>query len=314
MLLESTTVALASCPDYSPASLDSVFDRLISSLNEMEDPAGLQVLLKPNLISAKRGPLACTEGAFILAVARWFKDKGARVTVGDSPAFGTATAVLDKIGVLENLRFLGVSVSDFTATRKLRLHSGVNAGMAVAALDCDLLVNLPRVKAHAQTRVTLAVKNCFGCLTGLQKPWWHMAHGGESGPFADLLVELLTVLPRTLTLVDGVRAMHGTGPLRGEVYPLDIVAGGMNPVAVDSALLSILNVVPHLSPLWQAAAEAGIPGSRLEELLFPLAAPAELLANDFIVPNDLNSIRFHPVSFVLSSVRRTLMVWKTKNR
>ncbi len=314
MLLESTTVALASCPDYSSASLAPAIDRLITSLDELGDPAGLQVLLKPNLISARRGPLACTEGAFILAVARWFIGKGAEVTVGDSPAFGTATAVLDKIGVLEDLRFLGVSVSDFTATRKLRLHSGVNAAMAVDALDCDLLVNLPRVKAHAQTRVTLAVKNCFGCLSGLQKPWWHMAHGGESGPFADLLVELLTVLPKTLTLVDGVRAMHGTGPLRGETYSLNVVAAGMNPVAVDSALLSILNVSPHHSPLWQAAAESGIPGSRLEELLYPLTAPAELQVNDFIVPNDLNSIRFHPVSFVLSSVRRTLMVWKTKNR
>ncbi len=311
MLLESTTVALAICPDYSSASLDPAIDRLITSLDELEHPAGLQVLLKPNLISARRGPLACTEGAFILAVARWFIDKGARVTVGDSPAFGTATAVLDKIGVLEDLRLLGVRVSDFTSTRKLTLHSGVRAAVAVDALDCDLLVNLPRVKAHAQTRVTLAVKNCFGCLSGLQKPWWHMVHGGESGPFADLLVELLAVLPRTLTLVDGVRAMHGTGPLRGEIYSLNVVAGGMNPVAVDSALLSILNVSPHHSPLWQAAVEGKIPGSLLKELLFPLATPAELRVNDFIVPNDLNSIRFHPVSFVLSSVRRTLMVWKT---
>jgi len=311
MLLESTTVVLASCPDYSSASLDPAIDQLITALDEPEHFTGLQVLLKPNLISARKGPLACTEGAFIAAVARWFLDKGAGVTVGDSPAFGTATAVLNKIGVLDDLRFLGVRVSDFTSTRKLTLHSGVRAAMAVDALDCDLLVNLPRVKAHAQTRVTLAVKNCFGCLSGLQKPWWHMVHGGESGPFADLLVELLAVLPRTLTLVDGVAAMHGTGPLRGEIYSLNVVAGGMNPVAVDSALLSILNVSPHHSPLWQAAAEAEIPGSRLKELLFPLATPAELQVNDFIVPNDLNSIRFHPVSFVLGLLRRTLMVWKT---
>jgi len=314
MLFESTTVALVSCPEYSSAVLTPAVDKVITALDELEHPPGLQVVLKPNLISAKRGPLACTEGAFIVAVARWFLDKGAKVCVGDSPAFGTATAVLDRLGVLEDLRYLGVSVSDFTSTRKLRLHSGIRAAMAEDALNCDLLVNLPRIKAHAQTRVTLAVKNCFGCLSGLQKPWWHMVHGGESGPFAGLLVELLAVLPRTLTLVDGVRAMHNTGPVRGESYPLNILAAGMNPVAVDTALLSVLNVAPHRSPLWQAAADAEIPGSRLAELSFPLATPAEVQVSDFRVPKSLKSIRFHPVSFAVSSVRRTLMIRKTRNR
>ena len=117
MLFESTTVALVSCPEYASAVLAPAIDRVITALGELEHPAGLQVLLKPNLISAKRGPLACTEGAFIVAVARWFLDRGARVTVGDSPAFGTATAVLDRLGILEDLRSLGVGVSDFTSTR-----------------------------------------------------------------------------------------------------------------------------------------------------------------------------------------------------
>ena len=314
MLFESTTVALVSCPEYASAVLAPAIDRVITALGELEHPAGLQVLLKPNLISAKRGPLACTEGAFIVVVARWFLDRGARVTVGDSPAFGTATAVLDRLGILEDLRSLGVGVSDFTSTRKIRLHSGIRAALAVDALDCDLLVNLPRVKAHAQTRVTLAVKNCFGCLSGLQKPWWHMVHGGASGPFAGLLVELLEVLPRTLTLVDGVRAMHVTGPVRGKIHPLNVLAASMNPVAVDRALLAVLKVDPRRSPLWQAAADAGIAGSRLADLTFPLAAPAELQANDYIVPDELNSIRFHPFSFIVSSVRRKFMVWKTGNR
>jgi len=108
-----------------------------------------------------------------------------------------------------------------------------------------------------------------------------------------------------------VRAMHCTGPVRGEPYSLNILAGGMNPVAVDSALLSVINVSPDQSPLWRAAAEAGIPGSRLAELSFPLAAPADVQANDFRIPKSLNPIRFRPLSFLLSSVRRKLMVRKT---
>lgn len=314
MLLESTTVALRPCRDYAATLLDAAIDEVIAAAGGMGRSGGLRVVLKPNLISAKRGPLACTETAFTCAVARWFVDRGARVTVGDSPAFGTATSVLERLGAVEKLQSLGVTISDFDSTGKLTLPSGVRASVAVDALDCDLLVNLPRVKAHAQTGVTLAVKNCFGCLTGLQKPWWHMVHGGASGRFADLLVELLTVLPRTLTLVDGVRAMHGTGPVKGDGYSLNLIAGGMNPVAIDTALLSVLNLSPRHSPLALAAARAGIPGSLPTDLSFPLSTPESLQVSDFIIPGHLSPIRFRPLSFILSAVRRKLTVLKTETR
>lgn len=314
MLLDSTTVALTYCRDYSPAFLEPCVDRLITATGRPEGLTGLRVMLKPNLISAKSGPLPCTEVAFLLSVARWFIDNGAKVTVGDSPAFGSATDVLTRLGVFDTLQFLGVEVSDFTSTRKFILPSGIKASVAVDALDSDLLVNLPRVKAHAQMRVTMAVKNYFGCLAGLQKPWWHMVHGGASGRFAELLVELLTVLPESLTLVDGIRAMHCTGPIEGEPYTLGVLAAGKNPVAVDTALLSVLHVSPQHSPLQQAAAHAGIAGSLLDGLSFPLSAPAELRVNDFSIPENLSPVRFNPFAFVLSSIRRKLMRIKAKSR
>lgn len=49
------------------------------------------VLVKPNLLTAT--PLACTSPVVVAAVCRWLLDQGARVRVGDSPGFGTATAV-----------------------------------------------------------------------------------------------------------------------------------------------------------------------------------------------------------------------------
>ena len=312
MQLDSPIVALARCSDYSPSSLDACVDQLITAVGRPERLTDLKVMLKPNLISAKHGDLPCTEAAFILSVARWFIDNGAKVTVGDSPAFGSATSVLARLGVLKDLQSLGVAVSDFDATRKLTLGSGVSATVAVDALDCDLLVNLPRVKAHAQMRVTMAVKNCFGCLAGLHKPWWHMIHGGPSGRFADLLVELLAVLPECLSLVDGIRAMHVSGPMHGRAYPLGIVAAGKSPVAVDTALLSVLGVLPDRSPQQQAAARAGIPGALLDNLFFPLSTPDELRVDNFLVPESLNPVRFNPFSFIYSSLRRKLILLKTR--
>jgi uncharacterized protein (DUF362 family) len=174
-------------------------------------------------------------------------------------------------------------------------------------MDCDLLVNLPRVKAHSQMRVTLAVKNYFGCLAGFHKPWWHMVHGGRGGRFSDLIVDILAVLPRSLSLVDGIVAMHKTGPVHGEPFPLGLIAGGTNPVALDTALLALLDIDLRQSPLWNAARQAGIQGTELEALVFPLAVPTDFAASDFIVPAQLEPIRFNLFRFCQNSIKRLLL-------
>ncbi len=306
MQLDSRTVVLARCGDYRAPRLEEILDETLTRIGCPADLATADVLLKPNLITARKGPLACTEGRFIVAAATCLLARGARVTVGDSPAFGTASGTLARIGILEELRKLGVGVSDFRRIRRVLLPSGARAGIAARALECDLLLNLPRVKAHAQTLVTLAVKNCFGCLVGLRKPWWHMAHGGSRGRFADLLLELLGVLPASLTLVDGIVAMHETGPVQGRPFPLALVAGGANPVAVDTALLAVLGLDPALSPLWQASQRAEMAGLHCRELVFPLLRPEEFRRQGFEVPAVLNPIRFSLLRFVRSMVRRLL--------
>ncbi len=304
---DPATVALVRCSDYHLPRLEETLDRVLDIIGCPRDLASCRVLLKPNLITARHGALACTEGCFILAAATCLLARGATVVVGDSPAFGTAGATLERIGILADLRRQGVAVSDFRRVRPVRLSSGIRAGIAARVLESDLLLNLPRVKAHAQTRVTLAVKNCFGCLVGLRKPWWHMVHGGPHGRFADLLVELPAILPPILTLVDGVVAMHETGPVRGRPFPLGLVAGGASPVAVDTALLAVLGLDPERSPLWRACRRAGLPGVRCDELRFPLQRPAEVRAERFILPPALNPIRFSLLRFFRSTLRRILL-------
>ncbi|MGD9949228.1 MAG: DUF362 domain-containing protein [Desulfobulbus sp.] len=303
-----TRVALYSQPSYENHSFETTIGQLLVSEFSGNRCRSASVLLKPNLITATNGQLACTNGHIILAVARYFKDLGANVAVGDSPAFGTARSVLRKIGVLPELERLGVRVTEFRQYLPLELPSGQRACIARPALECDTLINLPKVKAHSQMRVTLAVKNYFGCISGLHKPWWHMVHGGEQGRFADLLVELLSVLPQGFSLVDGMEAMHITGPIHGQPYALGLLAGGINPVAVDTGLLAILGVEPSLCPLWVAAREAGLPGTDPEQLLFTHDHPVALAAEKFLVPEALTPVRFNPFRFVKSSVQRMLTV------
>lgn len=304
MQLNSTTVALVAQSSYQQPYLDHAVERVLLSACDFGTLRTARVLLKPNLITARNGLLACTDGRFIEAVARWFLAQGAKVTVGDSPSFGSARQVLEAIGILAPLQSLGIPVQEFRSIREIILPCGQKAAMAAAALDCDLLVNLPRVKAHSQMRVTLAVKNYFGCLAGFHKPWWHMVHGGCDSRFSDLLVGILKVLPSSFSLADGIVGMHQTGPIHGEPFPLGLIAGSANPVALDTTLLALLGIDPVQSPLWMAACRAGIKGTDLTELMFPLAAPNELASSGFIVPVDLSSIRFNPCRFLMNSINR----------
>ncbi|WP_457573965.1 DUF362 domain-containing protein [Desulfolithobacter sp.] len=267
----------------------------------------LRVLLKPNLLTGRKGTLPCTEAAFILAVARWFLEQGARVSLGDSPAFGTASGVLAQLGILEKLRSLGVRVTDFRTVREVVLPSGVRAGIAAEALGCDLLVNLPRIKAHAQMCMTMALKNCFGCLVGMRKPWWHMRHGGDPGLFAHLLSELPAVLPDQIVVVDGITAMHTTGPIGGKPFPLHLVGGGRNPVAVDTALLAVTGVDPRDVPLWRTCHQQGLAATELATLHFPFYHPHELRVTGFVTPEQLNPVRFNPFRFMRNSLKRILL-------
>ena len=306
-----SSVALTACSGYEQTMLYQALDQVLEHTEPPITLRGAEILLKPNLISSKAGPLACTEGAVILAAARRYIDQGARVGIGDSPAFETAASVLKKLGLLEKLAHLGVHIRSFHQGISAELPGGGKAVLARAALECDLLINLPRVKAHAQARLTIAVKNYFGCLVGPRKAWWHMAYGGkqshENGGFFDRLIRVPAALPPSLSIIDGIVAMHRSGPVDGTAYPLAVLAASTDAVAADRALHAVLRVDPVDSPLMAACQRAGMAGANLAKISFPLAAPEDLQVDDFQVPDILNPVRFNPFRFLKSSIRRIVL-------
>lgn len=304
MDITSKRVFLEKCSQYDERRLTECLNTVTAPFMVNLNLRSARVLIKPNLISATHGTLPCTEGAFILAVTRLFIDQGANVRVGDSPAFGSAESVLGKLGILDCLKKLSVPVTNFTQAKAITLPSGIQAGLAVDALDCDLLVNLPRVKAHVQMRMTLAVKNYFGCLTGIRKPLWHMMYGGKKGGFAQYIVELLSILPNSLTIVDAITAMHKTGPIKGMPFNLGLVACSPNPVAIDRTFFEITGLDPSDGPLMKACLEADLTGTDITKLKYPLYAPQDVKVDNFEVPKELSPVRFNPFRFIKNSIKR----------
>ncbi|MDO5674042.1 MAG: DUF362 domain-containing protein [bacterium] len=299
-------IYLAAQADYNEQALAEKIQTLLEPVTA-SNLHSTKVLLKPNLLTATNSSLSCTDGRFIIAAARWFLDRGASVQVGDSPSFGSAASVLASMHAFTPLQAMGVRVVEFKKSRQVQLKHGIQVGLAQAALDCDLLVNLPKVKAHGQARLTLAVKNCFGCVAGFQKPWWHMLHGGKDGIFFDLLAGLLAHLPPSIHLVDGIIAMHKTGPMHGKPFQLGCMVCGTNPVAVDTVLLYILQVAAGKSPLWLAARRAGLAGTELDELILDRSRLDALRVDGFRIPGELNPVRFNPLRFLKNNGKRIIL-------
>lgn len=297
-------VGLLPCERYVRPVLKDAIDTLCRSMPFRLCP-GDRVMLKPNLVAAQRHEdLACTHPEFVAAAAEYFLDHGAVVGIGDSPAFGTAKRTMAVCGISRALAGLPVHQTDFKRTRKLRLPGGSLVTLAAEPLECDLLVNLPKVKSHVQMLVTLAVKNFFGLVAGWRKPWMHMHYGGQEQRFAAAIVDLLTVLPDTITLMDGITAMHGPGPINGPPFPLKLLAGAINPVALDSSLLEILKIDPSQSPLWRECRRRELPGCHLENISYPLENPAAWQTTGFILPSALQPIRFQPLHLCKGSLKR----------
>ncbi len=302
---------LAARAESPPASLEgpSLLDEIVSGILDAfisGSPAGQTVLVKPNLLKAGE-PLCATSPGMIMAICRQMLDRGARVTVADSPAFGNAEKVLCSLGILENLLKIGVHVCSLTRPVKVKLPCGIDAGISRKALDADLILNVPRLKAHCQMGVTCAVKNTFGTVTGFRKALSHTLYGRDPGLFAQMILEISQALPPMLSIVDALTIMHVTGPSGGRPFDLEIIAAGRNPVAVDTCMYRLLNLKPGNIPIWKQARRLGLKGAYMEEIAFTERKPGDFsLKGRVIMPERLEPVTFNPFRFLKGRAKSLL--------
>ena len=289
--------------DYSTEVLEPVIERMCELLELPSKVEGKKVLLKPNLLTAKPPAYSCTDPRFILCVARWFVEHGAEVYLGDSPAFGTTTGVLKSLGLIGELEKLDIKVADFSSIRKVEMENGGKLLIAKEALECDLLINLPKVKAHSQMYTTLAVKNLFGTVKGFHKAMLHVSHGDSYAQFSEMLLFLSNCFKDCITIVDGIEVIHKAGPIDGESLMAGIVAGGWNTMAIDVGLTTLLGLDQSQNPLIIEGQKKMIPGAFSHNIHYPLLSPEDFKIS-FCAPVSRKPISFHPLKLTLSMFKR----------
>lgn len=303
-------VALLKADDYDEASLRPLIWRILEEARLPLD-GGPKVLIKPNLILANE--LACANPQLTALACEWLLEKGAKVIVADSPAFGTARSVARAIGLAALLDKYGLEVRDFSSCRTISLPlpqstRPVKLGVAAEALDCDLILSIPRVKAHSQMRLTLSVKNCFGCVYGIRKAIAHLRFGKSVEFFSDCVAALLECLPPVAALCDGIVAMDRTGPRNGDPFRLRLIGASVSAAALDAAILSITGFAGADIPLARALERRGVYPLALE---YPLRSPEDFDASAFRLPVHLKDISFNPLVLTRSIFKR---LWLGRKR
>jgi len=104
----------------------------------------------------------------------------------------------------------------------------------------------------------------------------------------------LDLLPPSVSLLDGVIAMHVTGPVDGSPFPLHLLAASPSAPALDTAIYTLLQLSPENVPIWQECLKRNIPGAHPADLTYPLEPLASFQTEGFVIPDVLQPAGFHP--------------------
>ena len=270
--------------------------------------AGQKILLKPNLLRAFKPDRCVTTHPVILeAVFRVLKDLSIHhIHISDSPALGSLTAVANKAGYGPLIKKYSVKLVPLSNPVPLATEEGIpHLKIAGNLTDYDHIINLPKFKSHCQMTLTLAIKNLFGLVIGKRKPVLHCLVKNDKVKFGKMLVDIAKHVNPSLTLVDGIQAMQGQGPLNGTPYPLGILASGLDMTALDRVLAEIVRVLPEKVYALEAARQKGYGTYKLSDIgLLGETDLESLKVFDFKLAELPMDISFNPLRIVKSFLKQ----------
>jgi uncharacterized protein (DUF362 family)/ferredoxin len=208
------------------------------------------VFCKVNLLAPAAPERAIsTHPEVVRAVVRRIRRLGGVPLVGDNPAMAKTRTALRKSGILAVLEEEEVEVPDLGPVVRIenpQAKSFRSFEVSKAMADCDVLFNLPKLKTHALTYMTCAMKNCFGLIPGTDKARWHIrAQFPEE--FAVFVCDLFGAVVRhfqgerrIVHLCDGILAMEGDGPgAGGRPRELGALLASFDAVALDRVACAV---------------------------------------------------------------------------
>ncbi|MBD3367279.1 MAG: DUF362 domain-containing protein [Candidatus Eisenbacteria bacterium] len=286
---ERATVAVVSCGSYERREVGAAVSRavdLIGGIGRFVRP-GERILLKPNLLSAKAPERAITTHPEVArAVIRLVRDAGAEPEMGDSPggAIRGVERVWRNTGFEELAEETEVALRSFEASGSEERTGALRPYMvARPVLEADGIINLPKMKTHVLTLYTGAVKNMYGIVPGFMKGRLHSV-APRPVPFSRIVVDIFSLRPPRLHVMDAVAAMEGDGPSGGSRRHVGAILASADPVALDAVASGMMGYRERQVPTVRIGEERGLGVAGLDRIDIVGDDAEKLAPEDFRLP------------------------------
>lgn len=282
------------------SNLYTALIKAIDGIGEKPIAPGDCVLIKPNLVEpADPDSGKITTPRLIEVVSRYCLDCGAaRVIIGEGPSYYQSQSSLRKCftrtGVSDVADRLGIEWVLFDE-HSYRTFQGVPGCMPEKfritqfAFTCDKFINLPVLKTHYLTKVTLAMKNLKGCLKQEDKPLFHR------WDLSRAIVELCKIIRPTINIIDctAKTIVHqlGAGYSSRKQDDDGLLIASSDIVAADAVGCALMGINPAEVRTVSLGAAAGlgesnltqidIVGEELKRLKFKVELPQQELQHSF---------------------------------
>ena len=223
-------------------------------------PAGARVFIKPNIVFWTRAvPFpkwgVVTTSRVIEDMVVLLKERGIDdITIGegmvtqDSKDFATPAHAFESLGygVLKQrygVKYLNVFERPF---KKLDLGDGVSMRFNTDILNSDFVVDLPVLKCHNQTMISLAIKNLKGMIDIPSRKRCHNMTPGKDLHF--WVSKLADPMPPIFTLIDGIFSNErGPGP-DGRLQRSNLLVASAEILSADMVGAKVLGFEPQQVP------------------------------------------------------------------
>lgn len=216
------SVLLKKCEDY---DFKLVRENILDMMNQLsfleKINSDTRVFIKLNCVGPFDSSLGITTHPIVLkAVLDIIKEKTNNIVVGDNPATREITYTLKKCGLYDIINEYNATIFDGKVFTKItnsnpKIYSTFEVSKQM--IDTDILINIPKLKTHTLAYMTVAEKNFFGLIYGLNKSAWHVKAStplefGEAmndlyGAFLEAFKE-----KTILHICDGILGLEGEGP------------------------------------------------------------------------------------------------------
>ena len=241
-------VYIEKCSSYNEKEVKRAIKQIVTHFEIIKSiKRNSKVIIKANLVSAMQPDKNATTHPMLLrALTDYLVEKGCHVIIGDSPGGIYNKKFLARVYKATKMDTTNAKLNDNFGVSHAYFKDGKvlkNFDYTSYLDDCDILINVCKLKTHGMMSMSCAVKNMFGTIPGTMKPEYHYRFPNHSD-FANMLIDLNEYFKPSINIVDAVDGMEGNGPTMGKSKHIGLILASPNPYALDYVASQIINLNP----------------------------------------------------------------------